>query len=64
MDSMQKTVEQIILQCYCADLFISQFRNLVSSFKQVLDNVESQFVELMNKDREQIEKAEKLNTTK
>ena len=64
MDSMQKTVEQIILQCDGADEFRSQFRNLVSSFKQVLDNVESQFVELMNKDRAQIEKAEKLNTTK
>lgn len=64
MDSMQKNVEQIILQCDGADEFRSQFRNLVSSFKQVLDNVESQFVELMNKDREQIEKAEKLNTTK
>ena len=64
MDLMQKTVEQIILQCDGADEFRSQFRNLVSSFKQVLDNVESQFVELMNKDREQIEKAEKLNTTK
>ena len=64
MDLMQKTVEQIILQCDGADEFRSQFRNLVSSFKQVLDDVESQFVELMNKDREQIEKAEKLNTTK
>ena len=64
MDLMQKTVEQIILQCDGADEFRSQFRNLVSLFKQILDNVESQFVELMNKDRAQIEKAEKLNTTK
>ena len=29
-----------------------------------LYNITNKFVELMNKDREQIEKAEKLNTTK
>ncbi len=64
MDSMQKTVQQIVLECDGADEFRSQFRILTDTFKQVLDNVETQFTELMNKDREQIENAEKANTTK
>lgn len=64
MDSMQKTVEQIILECDGADEFRNQFRTLTNAFKQLLDNIEKQFTELMNKDRAQIEKAEKLNTTK
>ena len=64
MDSMQKTVQQIVLECDGADEFRSQFRTLTNAFKQVLDNVEAQFTELMNKDREAIETAEKSNTTK
>lgn len=64
MDLMEKEVEKIIVQCDGADEFRRQFRKLVSSFKQVLEDVESQFVELMNKDRAQIEEAEKLNTIK
>lgn len=64
MDSMQKTVQQIVLECDGADEFRRQFRTLTNAFKQVLDNVEAQFTELMNKDREAIETAEKSNTTK
>lgn len=64
MESMEKTIEQIILQCDGADEFRIQFRNLTNTFKQVLERIENQFVELMNKDKEQIEKAEKLNTPK
>lgn len=64
MDEMQKTLEQIVLECDRADEFRNQFRILANTFKQVLDNVETQFTELMNKDREQIENAEKANTTK
>lgn len=64
MESMQKTVQQIVLECDGADEFRRQFRTLTNAFKQVLDNVEAQFTELMNKDREAIETAEKSNTTK
>lgn len=62
MNIMNKTVEKIELECCDAQEFRGQLNKLSYSFEYVLNMIQTQFVELMNKDRELIEKAEKSNT--
>ncbi len=62
MQTMERTAGQMILECDGAGDFKSQFNKLTSSFGQTIDNIESQFTNLMAEDRKQIENAEKSNT--
>lgn len=62
MEIINRTVSQMELVCDGAEEFNSQFSKLTDTFKQVLNNIETQFNMLMEQDRNLMKEAEKDNT--
>lgn len=62
MEIINRTVSQMELVCDGAEEFNSQFSKLTDTFKQVLNNIETQFNMLMEQDRNLMKEAEKDST--
>lgn len=62
MEIINRTVSQMELVCDGAKEFNSQFSKLTDTFKQVLNNIETQFNMLMEQDRNLMKEAEKDST--
>lgn len=62
MEIINRTVSQMELVCDGAEKFNSQFSKLTDTFKQVLNNIETQFSMLMEQDRNLMKEAEKDST--
>lgn len=62
MEIIYRTVSQMELVCDGAEEFNSQFSKLTDTFKQVLNNIETQFNMLMEQDRNLMKEAEKDST--
>ena len=61
MQEIDRTVDQIKLECDGSEEFRRQFVRLSDAFQYTIGNVESQFSKLMQQDRELMEEAERKN---
>ena len=61
MQEIDRTVDQIKLECDGSEEFRRQFVRLSDAFQYTIGNVESQFSKLMQQDRELMEETERKN---
>ena len=61
MEKIKQTGDQLSIECINSGELKTRFGNMANAFQQVINNIETQFTELMQKDKELMEATEMAN---